>query len=187
MGETLEQHEHAAHAAEGGRRYTALLIALLAASLAFAEQGAEHANTAMAQSAIAATDLWAEYQAKGIRAVSSRQLADLAAVLPAADTAARDALAAKFRAEATGFEQDPKTGKAAIATEARKLEASRDKAHEKLEAFDNAAACLQLAIVLVTASVITGSALLVWLGGLLGAGGIAIALLGVIAPRLASF
>jgi hypothetical protein len=187
MGETLEQHEHAAHAAEGGRKYTALLIAALAAGLAFAEQGAQHADTTMSQNAIAATDLWAQYQAKSIRATSSRQLADLAATMSAPDIAARDALVARLRADATGFEQDPNVGKAAIARQAHGLEAARDAAHQRLEAFDNAAAALQLAIVLVTASVITGSAVLVWLGGLLGAAGVVVAVLGAIAPRLAAF
>ena len=37
MSEALEQNEHAEHAAESGRRWSALLIAALAAGLAFAE------------------------------------------------------------------------------------------------------------------------------------------------------
>jgi hypothetical protein len=187
MGETLEHHEHAAHAAEGGRKYTALAIALLAASLAFAEQGAQHADTTMSQDAIQATDLWAQYQAKSIRATASRQLADLAATMTTPDPAARDALVVRLRADQTAFEKDPHTGKDAIAAQAKKLEEGRDAAHEKLEAFDNAAAALQLAIVLVTASVITGAALLVWAGGLLGAAGALVAIMGLIAPNLVAF
>jgi hypothetical protein len=37
--------------------------------------------------------------------------------------------------------------------------------------FDNAAAALQLAIVMLTASVITGSAMLVWVGLVIAAAG----------------
>ena len=58
MSESLEDHEKAKEAAEGGRRWSALLIAALAAGLAFAEQGAQHAQTEMSADAIAATDLW---------------------------------------------------------------------------------------------------------------------------------
>jgi small-conductance mechanosensitive channel len=187
MGETLEHHEHAAHAAAGGRKYTALAIALLAASLAFAEQGAQHANTTMSQDAIEAADLWAQYQAKSIRATASRQLADLAATMTTPDPAARDALVARLRADEAGFENDPAAGKKAIAAAAKRLEQGRDAAHERLDAFDNAAATLQLAIVLFTASVITGSALLIWAGGLLGVAGVVLAVLGLAAPGLASF
>ena len=72
MSETLEQHEHAKEAAEGGRRYSALLIAALAAGLALTEQGAQHAATSMNQSSITAADLWAQYQAKSIRATQAK-------------------------------------------------------------------------------------------------------------------
>jgi Flp pilus assembly protein TadB len=187
MGETLEHHEHAEHAAAGGRRYTALAIALLAAALAFAEQGAQHANTTMSQDAIEAADLWAQYQAKSIRATASRQLADLAATMTTPEPAARDVLVARLRADEIGFETDPKTGKDAIAANAKRLEQGRDAAHKKLDAFDNASAALQLAIVLVTASVITGSSLLVWAGGVLGIAGVVLAVLGLVAPAFATF
>lgn len=188
MSEALEQHEHAEHAAEDGRRTSALLIAVLAAGLAFADQGGQHAQTRMSANAIAAADLWAQYQAKSIRANQSKALADMTALLPtSADTAARDALAARLRADVAHFENDPKTGKDAIAAQARKLEAERDAAHERLEAYDNAAAALQLAIVLVTASVITRSRLLVIGGAALGVVGGALAVLGLTAPEYASF
>ncbi len=81
MSETLEDHEKAKEAAEGGRRWSALLIAALAAGLAFSEQGAQHAQTQMSADAIAATDLWAQYQAKSIRANEAKDLASLAQVV----------------------------------------------------------------------------------------------------------
>lgn len=186
MSEAIETHEHVEHAAEGGKRRAALLIAILAAGLALAEQGANHAQTRMSAAAVAAADTWAQYQAKSIRANQSRALADLAAALPASgsDAAARDALAAKLRADAVRFETEPKDGKAAIAERAHGLEETRDAAHERLEAFDNSSAAFQLGIVLVTASVITGSVLLVGIGGLLGAVGVAFAILALTAPAL---
>ncbi len=186
MGETLETHEHAEQAAHGGRRHTALMIAVLAAALAFCEQGAQHADTRMSESAVAASDVWAEYQAKSTRANESRDLAQIAGLLPAGATGDAAAIQAKFAADITRFETDPKTGKQALAARAKGLEQARDAAHERLEAFDNAAAALQLGIVLTTASVITGSVMLVWLGGLLGLVGGVLAVLGMVAPAIAA-
>jgi CHASE3 domain sensor protein len=186
MSEALETHEHAEHAAEGGRKHTALLIAVLAAGLAFCEQGAQHADTRMTESAVAASDTWGEYQAKSIRANEARDFAAIASVLPAASADALTAAQEHFKQDAVRFENDPQTGKAAIAAHAKALEAERDHAHERLEAFDNAAAALQLGIVLTTASVITGSLMLVFGGAALGLIGGIIAILALIDPGLAA-
>ena len=186
MGETVETHEHAEEAAHGGRKHTALLIAVLAAGLAFTEQGAQHANTRMSESSVAAADTWAEYQAKSTRANEARELAQMAALLPATSPAAQDEAAKKFASDIDRFEHDPKSGKGALADHAKALEGERDAAHERLEAYDNAAAALQLGIVLTTASVITGSKMLVWGGLLLGVAGAVLALLGLVHPELAS-
>ncbi len=186
MGETMETHEHAEEAAHGGRRHTALLIAVLAAGLAFCEQGAQHAETRMSQSAVSAADVWAEYQAKSTRANETKDLAQIAALLPANAAGDAAAIQARFSADIARFETDPKSGKQALADKAHRLEETRDAAHERLEAFDNAAAALQLGIVLTTASVITGSLMLVWGGLLLGVAGGILALLGLVAPGLAA-
>ena len=186
MSEALEHHEHAEHAVEGGKRRAALLIAVLAAGLALAEQGAKHAETKMSAAAIAAADLWGQYQAKSIRANQSRALADMVAVLPA-DPAAREPLVTRLRNDAARFETEPKDGKAAIAERAHAQEEQRDAAHEKLEAFDNSSAAFQLGIVLVTASVITGSTLLLGLGAALGLLGAGFGLAAMFAPALVAF
>ncbi len=187
MGETVETHEHAEAAAHGGRKHTALLIAVLAAGLAFCEQGAQHANTRMSGSSVAAADVWAEYQAKSTRANEARELAQMAALLPASSPAAQDEVAQRFAKDIARFEHDPKTGKDALADHARALESERDAAHLRLEAYDNAAAALQLGIVLTTASVITGSIMLAWGGVFLGLAGAVLAVLGLVRPELASF
>jgi hypothetical protein len=186
MSETLEQHEHAEHAAESGRRYSALLIAALAAGLAFTEQGAQHAQTRMSASAIAAADLWAQYQAKSIRANEARDMASVVAVAAPAGPD-RDRAVAALRADADRFEHDSTAGKSAIGAQAHADEEARDAAHERLEAFDNAAAALQLGIVLTTASVITGSMMLAGGGLLLGLVGGALGILGLIRPEWAAW
>jgi hypothetical protein len=185
MGETLEQHEQAEHAAEGGRKKSALLIAALAAGLAFTEQGAQHAQTAMSDSAIAAADLWNQYQAKSIRANQAEDFAGLAAAA-APPGAARDALLARLNGDLQRFETDQTDGKAAIRARALAREKARDAAHERLEGFDNGAAALQLAIVLTTASVITESSLLLAGGFIIGAFGCLLSLLGLLHPAWAA-
>jgi hypothetical protein len=179
VSEAHEQAEQAEEARHGGRKHVALMIAVVAAGLAFCEQGAQHADTRMNESAIDATDIWAEYQAKSIRANQTRDLADMTATLQAQEPAARDALVARLRADAERFEHDPKSGKAALAAAAHAREAVRDAARERLEMFDNAAAALQLAIVMLTASVITGSAMLVWVGLAIAAVGAGFGIYGV--------
>jgi hypothetical protein len=186
MSEALETHEHAEHAAEGGRKHTALLIAILATGLAFCEQGAQHADTHMTESAVAATDTWAEYQAKSIRANEARDFAAITSVLPPTATDALATVQNRFRQDAERFENDPHSGKAAIAAKAKAQEAERDHAHDRLEAFDNAAAALQLGIVITTASVITGSLMLAYAGAALGVLGGIIAILGLFDPALAA-
>ena len=174
MDEVSEAHEHAEQAEEsthGGRKHVALMIAVVAAGLAFCEQGAQHAQTRMNESAIAATDIWAEYQAKSIRSNQTRDLADMASTLQATVPDDRDRLVARLREDTDHFEHDPKAGKTALAQQAHAREEERDHARERLEMFDNAAAGLQLAIVMLTASVITGSAMLMWLGLAIGAAG----------------
>jgi hypothetical protein len=183
MSETMETHEHAEAAAESGRRGSAMLIAVVAAGLAFAEQGSQHAQTSMSANAVAAADLWAEYQAKSIRANQSKDLASMAAVLAPAGPD-RDALVAKLRGDADHFEADKTSGKPAIAAHARAEEAARDAAHERLEAYENAAALLQLAIVLITASVIARSKLLLTGGFVIAVAGALAAILGLFRPDL---
>ncbi len=186
MSEALETHEHAKEVAESGRRMSALLIAALAAGLAFTEQGAQHAQTRMNETSIAAADLWAQYQAKSIRANEARDLASLAVVAAPAGPA-RDATVAALLHDADHFEKDSKAGKQAIAAQAHADEEARDAAHEHLEAYDNAAAALQLAIVLTTASVITGSIMLTGAGVLVGLAGLALGLLGLVRPEWAAW
>jgi hypothetical protein len=187
MSETMEVHEHAEEAAHSGRKYSALLIAVLAAGLAFSEQGAHHADTRMTESAVAAADIWAQYQAKSIRQNEARDLAAIASVLPAASAEEAAALKDRFAKDIEHFESDPASGKTALAAHAHALEAERDAAHERLDAFDNAAAALQLGIVLTTASVITGSILLVFGGAALGVLGGVLAVLALTYPSLAAW
>jgi hypothetical protein len=168
MSESLEQHEHASHAAEHGPKRAALLIAVLAALLAISEQQGKLAEISVAQNSLNAVDSWAQYQAKSIRATVARDVAALERTLGPAGTteqevARKRAIEGLEKDQAT-YQTDPKDGQAAIAKRAEAFEAAREHALERSHTYDNAAAALQLGIVLATASVVTGSALLIRLG-----------------------
>lgn len=189
MSEALETHHNAEHAASSGAKRAALLIAAAAALLALCEQGAKHAEMRVQQSAIAAADLWNQYQAKSVRSTLTGDIAALAGLLDLspAGAARRDALGARLAADVQRFDHAPTDGRDALAERAHVLEESRDRSHEVAKAFDNAAASLELGIVLATASVITGAALLLWLALTLTGAGVVLGALALLVPALAAF
>jgi hypothetical protein len=208
---TLEHNEHASHLAHGHghdepgehghdhplvpakgvpAHLAALTVAIFAAALALTEQGAKHAEIRVQQDLIAATDAWAQYQAKSTRATLS---GDLIQLIGAMDTTTgtdaadrRKEVVAKLQSDQERFEKDPKDGKEAIAVRAREFERERDHALEQTHAYHNGAAALELGIVLTTASAIIGSRLLIGFALVLGVIGAAFALGGFFAPELAA-
>ncbi len=186
MEQQLEHHEHAGHASEHGNKRAALLVAILAACLAVAEQGSKHAEIRVSENSIAAADAWTQYQGKSIRQALAHDLAELGSTLaPAqgdAGTAARRAMLDRLAQEQTHYETDPADGKQAVARRAQGFEAARDAAVQRTHSYDNAAAALELGIVLTTVSVIATSELLLIAAIGLGGIGLVLALLGWLAP-----
>lgn len=156
----LENHEHAEHAAHGGSKKIAMLIAVLAAMLALSEAGGKTANTAAQRHSIEANDQWGYYQAKNSRLSSLAANIELAEALtkdsPPATVAAKDEAARKWREKIAVYEKE----KAEISEKAKEVEHERDHALGTLHSYETASALLQLAIVLATASVISGVVLL---------------------------
>ncbi|MDA8249612.1 MAG: DUF4337 family protein [Rhodospirillales bacterium] len=188
----IEEHAgHAEHAVEHGNKQAALLIAVLAAILAVCEQQAKRADIAVQENAILAADTWNEYQAKSVRAAVAHDLEQLAASLDAPAGADRAALRqhylTRLDADQQHYEKDPETGKAVLSTRARHYEERRQNDLERAHTFDNAAAALELGIVLSTASVITAAKLLLRFGYVMGAIGVVLALFGAVAPGLLVF
>jgi hypothetical protein len=181
--QALEHQEHATHAAHTGGNRPALLVAILAALLAICEQRAKHAEIRLEESSIGATDSWGQYQAKSTRAMISRDLADVFAAGPADDREQK--ILQRLRDDADHYEHG-KDGKDAIAKHAHELEEERDRAIEETHAYDNAAACLELGIVLATASAITQSNRLLLLALAVGILGVCLGVLGYVSPSLAA-
>ncbi len=191
MSEALEHHEHAEHASSHGNKNAALLIAILAALLAVTEQQAQHAQIRVSTNGIFAADAWSQYQGKSTRQTVAEDTSRMLQLFePSTDPALNDRRAAfvkQLQGDATRFAKDPKDGKDAIAARAKALEELRDHSLEQSHTFDNAAAALQLGIVLATASVITGSKLLIRFGFLMGLLGFVLGVLGLTAPELGAF
>lgn len=176
----------AAHGSEN--KTVALIIAVLALMLAVAEILGQKAQTQTLQSNIEASNLWAFFQAKTIRRTIADTAADeletMAAVLGTTD-AQRKALTervARFRATAARMESEPDTqeGRKELIARAKKAEAERDKAGKKHYRFELASGSFQIAIVVASASVITGIAAMLWGAGGLAAIGVVFLLSGLI-------
>jgi hypothetical protein len=184
MSEEFEQaHEHLEHAAHGhsgkGQSRTALIIAVMAAALALTEFAAKDAQTSYLTNHIAASDTWAQYQAKAVRRTVLTSEAELLQSLPAsADPAVQkritDALAnaARMRSEpgSDGMEQ--------LAEKAKEQEHLRDHAMHRTHGLELASGGLQIAIVLASISVVTNLPLFMLASALLGLASAIYAVLG---------
>jgi hypothetical protein len=174
---------------EGGNKITAVVIALLAALLALVETGAKNAQDQATRQHIEAANLWAFFQAKTIRQTTLRTADELYALLasePATDTR-RDEIAkqrATWRATIARWESEPdvREGRKELIERAKAAEAARDRAVAQVHKFETASAALQLAIVLASASIVTGVAALFAIGVGLGGLATAVAALGWFAP-----
>ena len=178
----------AGHGASVGseNKGVALLIAVLALFLAIAETAAKSAQTDALSANIEAANLWSFFQARTIRQTTVRTAAELAALTPSEGTAAQRQ---RWADAAARWESEPDTGEGRreLTTRARAAEARRDRSMERYHMFEFASASFQVGIVVASASIITGVALLLWGGMGLGVLGVGLAALGFFAPGLIHF
>lgn len=170
-------------------RKVALLIAILAAVLAFSETLGKGAQTSALSANIEASNLWAFFQAKTIRMTSVRTAAETLEVeLPGIANpqmkAAAEQRIADWRKAGARYDSEPETGEGRkeLAARAKAAEAKRDRTLAAYHHYEMASAALQLAIVLASATVITNVALLMWAAVGLGAVGVVFCLIGFLAP-----
>ena len=167
----------------------ALLIAILAAVLALSETLGKSAQTASISYNIEASNLWAFFQAKTIRMTTMRTAgealeAELPQVARAEHKEALEKRIADWKKTAARYDSEPETqeGRKELAARAKTAEEKRDRALAAYHHYEMASAALQIAIVLASAEVITGVALLGWLSGGLGLVGLAFCAVGLLAP-----
>ena len=179
---------HGGHV-DPSNKQVALLIAVLAAGLAFSETLGKSAQTASLSANIEASNLWSFFQAKTIRMTTLRTAAE-ALELDAArqpDARAKEAMekrAADWKKAAARYDSEPETGEGRkeLSARAKAAEKKRDHTLAAYHQYEMSSAALQLAIVLATANVITGAMFLLWASFGLGAVGIAFILVGWFAP-----
>ncbi|MBL8697256.1 MAG: DUF4337 domain-containing protein [Alphaproteobacteria bacterium] len=174
---------------EGGNKATAIIIALLAAFLAVVETAGKSAESEATAAHIAASDLWAFFQAKTIRQTMARTASEALAIMapesgPKAEAAVRQI--ETWRTTIARWESEPDTqeGRKELSARARAKEAERDRYKAKNEMFELSSAALQLAIVLTSASIVTSMILLLYCGLGLGSVAVVLAMLGWFAPTL---
>lgn len=127
-----------------------LIINIFAALLAFNTFMSNSLSGTIMNNTIKANDLWGFYQAKSLK----QTMYELAAA--DADT---PELEKKFIAKAASYESDPVSmeGKKELYESAKKLESDRDIAKKKLPWISYANTAYQLAIVVLTTSIISAS------------------------------
>lgn len=170
-----------------GNKKLALLIAVLALFLAIIETGAKSAQTEALVSNVETSNLWAFYQAKTIRQTTIRAAVEQAELQrPVLDAAKLDAQQNAWRDTAARWESEPATGEGRkeLMARAQAADHKRELATSQYHLMEFAAGALQVAIVVVSASIVTGVMSLAWLGVLLGAGGIVLGAIGQWSPGL---
>jgi Domain of unknown function (DUF4337) len=186
--ESMEHAEHAEHVS-GENKKIALLIAVIALFLALSETLGKGAQTESIAKNVEASNLWAFFQAKTIRRTVVQTAAEQGKLAPSpGDNAAKAALQKQiddWQKTAARYRSEPETGEGTeqLSERARHAEHERDEATAKYHHFELASAAFQIAIVLASATIITGIAALAWISGLLALAGVAVAAFGVFAPH----
>ena len=167
----------------------ALLISVLALFLALSETLGKSAQTSALSYNIEASNLWAFFQAKTIRMTTLRTAAEAAEVeLRHEPSPAKRAILQKrideWRKVAATYDSEPdkQEGRKELSQRARAAETSRERALAAYHHYELASACLQIAIVLASANIITGVAALLWLSGGLGVVAVGFSLIAFFAP-----
>lgn len=188
--ESMEHAEHAEHAS-GSNRNIALLIAVIALFLALSEMLGKGAQTLSISKNVEASNLWAFFQAKSIRRTQIQTAAEQGKLTlgTTTDEAAKAALAKQiddWTKTAARYRSEPETGEGSeqLARRAKEAEVARDVATDKYHHYEYASAMFQIAIVLASATIITGMVWLAWLSGALLLAGIAMSGFGLFWPHL---
>ena len=154
--ETLERHEHLKHNPDDGHgKVAALVIGLLAATLAVFEMTERSSQNTYLALNIKASDDYAFYQARQNRALILNQTATMLGALP--PTPDTQKTAASAAAEAKRLLEDTDHGNSAKQILARAAESAQERDHNlhKYEWYELVTSALQIAIVLASVSVVT--------------------------------
>ena len=162
------------------KQRAAVSIAILAMFLAITGLGGANAGKEATNNNIYAANQYAFYQAKNIRQTDYNLAADAIELaflqdgsLNAEARATLKAKAEAYRKTAARYESEPETqeGKKELMVRAKEYESKRDYALKQDPYFDYAEALLQIAIVLISVSIVATLPWLAIFGGIVGATG----------------
>jgi hypothetical protein len=167
--EHAQEHlEHSTHNSKGHTR-AALIIAVMAAALALIEFAAKNAQTNYLTNHIAASDTWAQYQAKSVRRTVLTSEAEMLESLPGANESAAQQRIADALANAGRMRSEPGAdGMQQLAEKAHLQEHLRDHEMHRTHALEVASGGLQISIVLASISVLIDLPLFMAASGVLG-------------------
>lgn len=167
----------------------ALLIAVLALVLAISETLGKSAQTTYISLNVEASNLWSFFQAKSIRSAVLMAAADgHEAELPGVTNEKVRQMMVKrisdLRNTVARYESEPETneGRKELAARAKAVEIKRDNSLSAYHHFEFSSAAVQIAIVLASASVITGAIWLSWIASGLGVAGLILCGIGILWP-----
>ena len=188
--ESMEHAEHAEHASIENKKI-ALLIAVIALCLALSEMLGKGAQTEAIAKNVEASNLWAFFQAKSIRRTVVQTAAEQGklSLFTAGDEATKAALQKQiddWQKTAARYRSEPETGEGTeqLSERAKHAEEERNLSTAKYHHFEMASAAFQIAIVLASATIITGIVVLAWISGALTLAGVLITALGLFSPHL---
>ena len=180
--EHAQEHlEHAAHEHGGSTSHTraAIIIGIMAALLAITEFAAKDAQTNYLTNHIAASDTWAQYQAKSVRRTILTAQADLLESMPTSNDPLIKKRIADARANAERMRSEPGAdGMEQLAEKAHDQEHERDHAMHRNHMLEIASGGLQIAIVLASISVVINLPAFMLVSVLVGGASAIYALLG---------
>lgn len=171
---------------DASNKKIALLISILALLLAISETLSKAYQTEVITKQIEASNLWAFFQAKTIRSTTTKLTLEATQLQAKSNDPKAAALYEKWDAAAKRYDSEPETGEGRkeLAVRAKAAEAQRDLFMHKYHFVEIASGVLQVAIVLASATIITGVSALSVLAGLLGVISLVLSGLGIFAPTL---
>lgn len=139
------------------RGKTALIISAFAAVYSVNVFLHNQASSTVLNNTIKINDIWSFYQAKSIKQTQYEIAAD-------AVEGKDQKRYLQYRAEVERYETEPKEGKQALMAQARQIEKDRDTAKKRVPWYGIAGSIMQIAIVLLTASMLTAGVMMFWGG-----------------------
>lgn len=177
---------------EAGDKKIALVIAVLALFLAIVETGGKSAQTHAITLNVESANLWSFFQARTVRQTTNNTAIAAADIqkLTTSDAAVQAKIEAQqkaWRDQVAGWESNGTDGRKELTANAQHAEQERDHYMAQYHFFEYAAALLQVAIVIASATIITSISSLLFLSLALAAGGVVLSGIGLFAPAAFHF